>query len=132
MKAITACLLLAPLLAIGHGASAQHMNSKDAPCRGQVATADLYRCFNSAEKDADRQLNVLYTQIQAKLSPGDRKALQSAQRLWLQFRDATCEAERALYGGGTGGPVASVACLEEETRLRTNDLLSTYGWRLQK
>ena len=33
------------------------------------------------------------------------------QRAWIGWRDATCDYERAQWGGGTGGGPATVACL---------------------
>ena len=38
-------------------------------------------------------------------------ALRDMQRAWIGWRDATCDYERAQWGGGTGGGPATVACL---------------------
>ena len=80
----------------------------------------------------DRKLNQTYTQILSVLQPDDQQKLRTAQRLWVQFRDTTCAAERDLYEGGTGANPALLACVEEEARLRTNDLRATYGWLVEK
>jgi uncharacterized protein YecT (DUF1311 family) len=101
------------------GAHAQHMNSPEAPCRNVATTIDVSNCFGSASKDADRKLNRTYVQILSVLQPGDQQRLRIAQRVWLQFRDATCAAEKSLYGQGTGASPAYLACLEEVTRQRT-------------
>jgi uncharacterized protein YecT (DUF1311 family) len=64
---------------------------------------------------------------------GDELAkLREAQRLWIQFRDANCNAEYALYEGGSAGPMVKVACIEAVTRHRTEELQVMYGWRLEK
>lgn len=42
-------------------------------------------------------------------------ALRAMQRAWIAFRDATCDFERAQWGGGTGGGPATYHCLMEMT-----------------
>jgi uncharacterized protein YecT (DUF1311 family) len=104
------------------------MNSAGAPCRNVAVTLAMENCFDSAYKAADRGLNEMYSQIVKVLQPDDLQRLKAAQRLWIQFRDATCTAESDLYNGGTASAPAYSACLEELTRLRTEDLKTIYGW----
>jgi uncharacterized protein YecT (DUF1311 family) len=121
-------LLLAGFLGYGSIARAQHMNSAGAPCRNVAVTVEMENCFTKAYKDADNRLNQSYSQIVKVLKPEDLERLKAAQRLWIQFRDATCVAESDLYQGGTASAPAYSACLEELTRQRTADLDTTYGW----
>ena len=58
--------------------------------------------------------------------------MQEAQRLWLKFRDANCSAERNMYGSGTAASMVYAACIEADTRQRTAELKTMYGWRWQK
>jgi uncharacterized protein YecT (DUF1311 family) len=115
---------------VGHDsiASAQHMNSAGAPCRNVAVTIAMENCFDKAYKAADSALNQRYGQISKVVQPDDLQRLKVAQRLWIQFRDATCTAESDLYKGGTASAPAYSACLEELTRQRTADLETTYGW----
>ena len=46
-------------------------------------------------------------------------ALRAMQRAWIGFRDATCDYERSLWGGGTGGGPATAACLMRMTGEQT-------------
>ncbi|MFV0515217.1 MAG: lysozyme inhibitor LprI family protein [Jhaorihella sp.] len=39
------------------------------------------------------------------------QSLRDMQRAWIVWRDATCDFERAQWGGGTGGGPATYACL---------------------
>jgi len=55
----------------------------------------------------------------------------SAQRLWIQYRDSNCAAERGLYNGGTAASPAYLACLEAMTRARTKELAVTYAVKLK-
>ena len=125
-------LALALILVTSLGqVSAQHMNAKDSPCQGGPASEET-RCFMEEHQRADRELNLLYNKIRQALSPTEQGQLQSAQRLWIQFRDANCAAERALYGGGAAAPMAHEACLAADTQQRTAELNVMYGWRLEK
>ncbi len=110
-------------------AEAQHMNAAGAPCqKTSGVTIALDNCFARAYRTADDQLNQLYKQIRQVLTPDQQQQLVAAQRLWLQLRDATCRAESDLYKGGDAESPAYSACLEGETRQRTADLKTTYGW----
>jgi uncharacterized protein YecT (DUF1311 family) len=121
-------LLLAVFICYNSIARAQHMNSAGAPCRNVAVTIAMENCFDKAYKAADSELNQMYSQIWKVLQPDDLQRLKAAQRLWIQFRDATCTAESDLYNGGTASAPAYSACLEEETRQRTADLKTIYGW----
>jgi uncharacterized protein YecT (DUF1311 family) len=110
---------------------AQHMNSSEAPCRDDASTMGMANCFAHARERADHDLQEFYQQIRTKL-PDDFPRLQKAERLWIQYRDETCTAERDFYEGGSAAPVVYEACMEEETRIRAKDLKTTYQWRLEK
>lgn len=110
---------------------AQHMNEKDSPCVDVVVTVDLVSCLSKARDVADAQLNALYKRIQGKLDATEVQGLITAERLWIQYRDANCTAERDLYGGGTASSPAHLACLEAMTRKRTKELAITYAVRLK-
>jgi uncharacterized protein YecT (DUF1311 family) len=113
-------------------ASPQHMNAKDSPCQAVGTGADETKCFIDEAHRADMELNLQYNRIRQVLGPAEQRQLQAAQRLWIQFRDANCTAERDLYGGGSAGPMTYQACLAADTRQRTAELGVMYGWRLEK
>jgi uncharacterized protein YecT (DUF1311 family) len=121
-------LVLALVFCYDSIARAQHMNSADAPCRNVAVTLAMENCFDRAYKAADSELYQTYSQIVKVLQPDDVQRLKVAQRLWIQFRDATCTAESDLYSGGTAAAPAYSECLEELTRHRTADLKTIYGW----
>ncbi len=125
-------LFFAACLFFGNEANAQHMNAPDSPCKGPASNAEMTACFISASKTADERLNRIYRRIREVLSADEQQEMQAAQRLWLKFRDANCSAERDLYAGGSAAPMVYAACVEADTRQRTNDLKVMYGWRLEK
>jgi uncharacterized protein YecT (DUF1311 family) len=110
---------------------AQHMNEKDSPCADVVVTADLANCLAKARDTADAQLNAAYKALRAKLAAADDQRLVAAQRLWIQYRDANCTAERELYAGGTAVGPAYLACLEAMSRARKKELAIMYVVKLK-
>jgi uncharacterized protein YecT (DUF1311 family) len=124
--------LLSGFLIVGTSCSAQHMNAKDGPCQGPSSGAGETACFGDALKKSDSQLNQMYQRVQGVVDGDGLVKLRSAQRLWIQFRDANCEAEHELYSGGSAAPMVKLACLEAVTRHRTEELRVMYGWRLEK
>lgn len=116
----------------GRGARGQHMNAKDTSCLKAGPNSDVTECFVTEAKSADRELNDAYAKILKVLEPADQNKLRIAQRLWVQYRDANCTAERDLYGGGTGEPTTYFACMAADTRQRTAELNTMYGWRVLK
>lgn len=111
---------------------AQHMNAPNAPCQNVGSNADETGCFIAASENANKNLNHLYAQISRILTTAERDQLVAAERLWIRYRDANCDAERGLYGGGSGGPTTYAACIAAVTEARVAELKIIYGWRLEK
>ncbi len=124
-------LLLWILLLITAPSYSQHMNEPDSPCVNVVSTSDSVECLSKAKGSSDAELNSVYQGIRKRLERDDAKRLLETERLWIQYRDATCDAERALYGLGTGAGSAYLACLEAMTRERTKELRVTYRVKLK-
>ncbi len=123
---------LALVATLTQSAFAQHMNTKDGPCQTPLSTAEGYQCFTAAYKKTDTELNRLYRRVESAVDGVELIKLKEAQKLWISFRDANCSAEYELYAGGSAGPTVKVACLEEMTRHRREELQEMYGWRLEK
>lgn len=134
--------ILAPALAVGLAATsmaaaglpaaAQALPAPTPPCTDRATTVELERCLAGAAKAADGRLNATYQQVMGALGPADRSRLVQVERLWLQYRDAACGAERDLYEGGTASGPAYVGCLQAKTDAREQDLRAAYGERLQQ
>lgn len=134
MKSMGWSAALAILLALGLGAShaaAQSMNAKDAPCREAGTTVDMVACFSKTLASRDQALAVLLGEIRPALDTDERPLLDRAQAAWVEYRRLSCEAAHAMYGGGTAGPVAELACLDSQTRDRIRQLHETYDWRVR-
>jgi uncharacterized protein YecT (DUF1311 family) len=113
-------------------AVAQRINQPDNPCAASASTREMSDCLVLAWEAQDGKLNTFYGEVLPVLTEDEAKALREAERIWIRYRDATCDAEKSLYGGGTGGPPAYLACMEAVTRNRLQELHQIYDWVLRK
>jgi uncharacterized protein YecT (DUF1311 family) len=87
-------------------------------CGRLVSTPDISACIDSNLKEADAQLNSLYSKLMGLLE--DPSSLRRSERAWIAFRDANCE---FLWGNQYKSErMAFSACLEEKTLERTKEL----------
>lgn len=96
-------------------------------CENARTQAEMNQCSTAAYHAADKDLNALYASLQEKLGPDLFAKLQIAQRAWVNYRDANCEAESALYEGGSIKPMIRSGCLERATRARMEELHTIYN-----
>ena len=84
-------------------------------------TAEMHACISAEHTRQDQQLNRNYQVLMADLTPERKKQLQSAQRLWIQYRDANCQFY-ADPDGGTAAGVAAADCVLQMTAGRAREL----------
>lgn len=90
---------------------------------GGWSTVGMGGCLNRELEYWDARLNDVYHRVRAAAKATDVEiqeigssvssqagAMRDMQRAWIVYRDATCEYERTMWGGGTGGGPATVAC----------------------
>ena len=121
--AATAILLAASWAAPSR---AQHFNASDAPCRGVTQTVALVNCFNAAAQTANDQLDKVYFRVTKQLAANERERVEQAERRWIDYRDAFCDAEYRSFQGGTGGSPARLACVEALTRHHNAELEAAF------
>lgn len=86
-------------------------------------------CLGQAYQRADDALNAVYQQAMGRASPAMSSLLRDAQRAWIPFRDAACEAEAEFMRGGSGEAMMRLGCLTRETEARTEVLrMFADGW----
>lgn len=100
-------------------------------CAGAMTQLALNECSHAAYLVADEELNRAYGAAREAAREIDEwsqgraeDTLKAAQRAWVAFRDAACEAEAAPETGGSIRPMVRSACLERLTLQRTDDLWS--------
>lgn len=103
-----------------------HQATADAVCGEANTQMEINKCFATAYERADKELNELYSNIMKKQDSADRDHLEAAQRAWIKYRDANCEAAVALYLGGSIQPSVRAECLRRNTRARADELRQIY------
>ena len=71
---------------------------------------------------SDAELNKTYKKLMGLLDSKFKKRLTETQRIWLKFRDSTCDFESDQYEGGSIQPLIYFNCLENQTQKRIEDL----------
>ncbi|HEY2393484.1 MAG TPA: lysozyme inhibitor LprI family protein [Candidatus Angelobacter sp.] len=97
-----------------------------AECDKAYTTADMISCFGQAWKKADIELNRVYQLSFKGLDAKDATNLRKAQRTWVAYRDAQCNAEYGMWDGGSGAEPVRLQCLFAMTQLRTKELQENY------
>ncbi len=103
--------------------SAPQLSASFDACMNQSGgvTVEMHACISAEHARQDQQLNHNYKALMAELSPERKKQLQTAQRLWLQYRDANCQFY-ADPDGGTAAGVAAADCVLQMTAHRAREL----------
>ncbi|MBW4707891.1 DUF1311 domain-containing protein [Roseobacter sp. YSTF-M11] len=107
---------------------------------GGQTTVGMVDCFDREWRLWDLMLNQNYQARMAEAKVRDKEAvgygqsvakeaetLRNMQRSWISYRDAACTYERSLWGGGTGGGPATVACMMELTAAQAIRLETRFG-----
>jgi uncharacterized protein YecT (DUF1311 family) len=81
-------------------------------CQDRKSTADIVECLATQTAVWERRLNAAYQKLIDDLPVRRRDRLRSAQRLWLQFRDANC-----AYFASRPGTIARVGAGQCALRL---------------
>ena len=85
----------------------------------------MNRCAGEALERADKALNAEWAKVMAGDGKGeDDKLMLEAQRAWIKYRDAHCEAAAYDSKGGSIWPLLVSGCMAELTRRRTRELVA--------
>jgi len=101
-------------------------NVASAQCKDAISTKDMQDCMDDEWKKSDAELNRVYQESLKKLKPEQAALLKKAQRAWLTYRGAQCEADYKMFTGGTAAPLALIQCRVSLTQERTKTLKHTY------
>ncbi len=90
-----------------------------ASCDG-VSTPEIVDCDNAKTAQWDKRMNAAYQKALKADEPRRQEQLRTAQRPWIQFRDANC-----LYfdmGEGTIARIDAAECMRNMTEARAREL----------
>ncbi|MCD9126925.1 lysozyme inhibitor LprI family protein [Luteimonas fraxinea] len=104
--------------AVADDASAGFTRCMDA---AEGVTVDMLNCIDAETSLQDARLNSEYRRTLAAITTRQQARLRTAQRLWVQYRDANC-AFLADPEGGTLATVMSVDCRRQMTTERASEL----------
>ena len=112
-------LVAAVLIIAVSSARAGDQGDGEQSCDG--STYQMVECLKAKTAQWDKRMNVAYQQA-LKDAVGDkqREQLRTAQRLWIQYRDANC-----LYydlGEGTIARLDAGECMRSTTEVRAKEL----------
>ncbi|MEH2167345.1 MAG: lysozyme inhibitor LprI family protein [Nostoc sp.] len=91
-------------------------------CNNPQTQAAINECTKLSYQNADKKLNQVYQQLISTLEKSRKQKLIAAQLAWSKFRDTNCEFERSKYEGGSIASSIYFGCLENTTKLRTQQL----------
>ena len=114
---VAALLLAASALPVSAAGTA---GTNETSCGDKTSTAEIVDCLAAETKVWDQRLNAAYAALLKSTEPERRDPLRTAQRAWLQFRDANC----AFYdsGEGTIHRIFAADCVRRMTQERALEL----------
>jgi uncharacterized protein YecT (DUF1311 family) len=107
------------LVAFAPAARAGDQRDAGAGCDG-VSTPEIVNCVMAKTAQWDKRMNAAYQKALKEDEPKRQEQLRTAQRLWIQFRDANC-----LYfdmGEGTIARIDAAECMRNMTEARAREL----------
>lgn len=115
------------LVVAGSPASAEEID-----CSTAMAQQEMNICAEMDWQAADAKLNEAYKEVMAAMIEMDQAlppelqgaedALRTAQRAWIDYRDAHCTTAGFPMRGGSAEPLLVYGCLRQMTESRTSEL----------
>jgi uncharacterized protein YecT (DUF1311 family) len=114
--------LAVPILALAFPAAAGMFGPDYKPCGDQPSTVATVDCVDARTKFWDQRLNAGYKALNQRIDPAQRAPLTTAQRLWVQYRDANCRFYATQEGSIS--QIQAAECLRAMTQDRALELES--------
>jgi uncharacterized protein YecT (DUF1311 family) len=114
-KILFTAMVTIALIAAAH---AGDQGEPEKSCDGN--TFQIVECLKAATAQWDKRMTIAYQKAMKDAGDKQREQLRSAQRLWIQYRDANC-----LYYGLGEGTIARVEageCMRNMTKARAEEL----------
>ncbi len=103
-------------------------------CSQAITTPDLNECASIEKDKVEARLNETYKQVLASLDQSDplfkddaaraKAKLIEAQRAWIRYREADCDARYSLNASGTIRTVIWFGCMRSDAEQRIKELTS--------
>jgi uncharacterized protein YecT (DUF1311 family) len=101
-------------------------------CKNAMSTPEINECAAAEQKAVEAKLNEVYRRVIKSLdtnkdSAAAKDKLVLAQRAWVKFREADCEAVYENWAGGTIRTVMYIGCMQQHAEHRIKDLEGFVG-----
>jgi len=126
--------IAALIISAASATAALAQSEPDIDCDSPMTQGEMNICASRDYETADAELNTQYQSVRKVLAERDSsagedgagavKALLAAQRAWIAYRDANCEAVGFQARGGSMEPLLVSSCLADMSRKRTEELRS--------
>ncbi|MEG4208793.1 lysozyme inhibitor LprI family protein [Microcoleus sp. S13_B4] len=120
--AASSLLLTAGLLLPSKASNIPVQVAQQPNCKSPQTTVEMNVCSSQEFEAADKKLNQLYQQLQAKISSRQKQRLTVAQRTWIKFRDENCDYAKGQFEGGSLAASTYGYCRARVTQERIKDL----------
>ena len=96
-------------------------------CKNAMSTPEINECAAAEQKAVESKLNQVYRRVIKSLetnkdSAAAKDKLVLAQRAWVKFREADCDAVYENWAGGTIRTVMYISCMRQHAEQRIKDL----------
>ena len=115
LKLAIGAVAVVALAAVAH---AGDQGEPEKSCDGN--TFQMVECLKAKTAQWDKRMTIAYQKAIKDAGEKQREQLRSAQRLWIQYRDANC-----LYYGLGEGTIARIEageCMRDMTKARAEEL----------
>lgn len=125
-----------PLLMLLAGCSDAEEAAAADDCSNALTTMEINTCAAAQQEQTEAQLNAVYQQLMERLAEPDglddpasvQQQVRTAQRLWIDFRKADCDAQFALYAGGSIRTAVYLGCMQTRAAQRITELESYFPY----
>lgn len=107
------------------------LSAEKLDCKNAITTPDANECASQDQHRVERRLNVVYQKLLKRLREPDatdeenseiRQKVITAQKAWVVFREADCDAQYEMYKTGTVRTVIYIACMRAHAERRIKEL----------
>jgi uncharacterized protein YecT (DUF1311 family) len=100
-------------------------------CDKAISTPEINACASQEQEKAEARLNKVYRRVLKNLDHRDdgldnysemKKTLVEAQRAWVKFREADCNAVYTRHASGTIRGVMFIGCMQAHAEQRIKEL----------
>ena len=91
-------------------------------CSKAISTLDISRCSKIEQEKVESELNKVYKRVMKNLEAKTKQSLRKAQRIWVKFRKADCDAVYAHNAPGSMSGLMYSGCMKSRAEHRIKEL----------